>query len=156
MKYKWLLLSLLLHGIFFSLSFLGTAPKKYMPIELTVTGTSSKANNRPIIPKILGKGDREHKEGYWGIGIYQDLDNHKVIQYKGEWLICRLVSRVIEGYPAESMGIMPGDAIVEVDGHADQADNYIVSATQKLITITVERKGRYYTFRAMREYIYVD
>lgn len=108
--------------------------------------------------KILSKGADatdliKPTGGYYGIGI--SVSNETIyITYQGKMYPAYVIESAYAGYPADSLGLLPGDAVFLVNGKCrDLVLNDIKGEGPTPVTLTIERKGRIFTVQAVRTWI---
>jgi membrane-associated protease RseP (regulator of RpoE activity) len=153
----------LLLSVFIHLSVLATFMKRAkhqdtIEIELMPAGSHSKGDKIKDNEKILDKVNAEKpavkkpKKGFWGIGVDIYPYAQLALTEKGPLYGWRLL-KIHSGYPADELGLRPGDIIVTVDGQPISASNDVRGDGPSVVTVEVFRDGRLMMFTVNRGFI---
>lgn len=112
--------------------------KEQEKVEVTIeennSGDKKVSNGRDVQIKELGTGAGETpKSYYWGIGVSGEYGYSPVgFAYR--------ISEVYKGYAADSVGLLPGDYIFEVNGGSPAVNDISGDGPLKLV-LQIYRNG---------------
>ena len=130
---RYYILSLLLHGCLVLVINPQTKETELLPFkQVTTNADKNSGKSGEIIPTDGDKG-KTCKSFYGGIGVY--LENMTVTQ-------------VINGYPAQTIGVRVGDDVYSLQG--------IEGEIGEVITLVIIRNGNTFEKKVKREKICID
>ena len=126
-------------------------------VELADSEPPKQPKSKKIIPinPIASEAAKpvEKKSGYYGIGVY--IDPYFAIAIcDGKQYVGLNITGVVDGYPAEALGLKHQDVIIEVEGHPLDGVVDVVGKAATVVSFTICRDGHRLYFSTIRAFIY--
>lgn len=126
-------------------------------VELASDKTPKQPKAKKIIPisPIVSEIAKpiEKKSGYYGVGVY--IDPYFAITIcDGKQYVGLNITGVVDGYPAEALGLKRQDMIIEVEGHRLDGTVDLVGKAPTIVSFTICRDGHRLYFSTIRAFIY--